>query len=81
MKIFAEAEKLILREIIPADAGGFFELDSDPEVHRYLGNNRVKNGDQAMEVIESIRKQYEENGIRRCVIIDRITNDFISWTG
>jgi len=32
MKIFAETERLILREILPTDIDGMFELHSDPEV-------------------------------------------------
>lgn len=43
MKIFAETERLILREILPTDVDGFFELDSDPEVHLYQGNKPVTN--------------------------------------
>ena len=41
MNIFVETERLILREILPTDVEGLFELDSDPEVHRYLGNKPV----------------------------------------
>ena len=41
MKIFAETERLILRELTPADDTGMFELDSDPEVHQYLGNSPI----------------------------------------
>ncbi len=33
MKIFAETERLISREILPSDLDGMFELDSDPQVH------------------------------------------------
>lgn len=35
MKVFAETERLILRELVPEDVNGMFELDSDPDVHRY----------------------------------------------
>ena len=38
-----ETERLILREILHSDADAMFELDSDPEVHRYLGNEKMKN--------------------------------------
>lgn len=81
MKIFAETERLILREILPTDVDGMFELDSDPEVHKYLGNKPVTNKDQIVEVISFIRQQYIDNGIGRWAIIDRKTNEFIGWTG
>jgi len=43
MKKNVETERFYLREILPTDVDGFFELDSDEDVHRYLGNNPVKN--------------------------------------
>ncbi|MFD2555533.1 GNAT family N-acetyltransferase [Sphingobacterium tabacisoli] len=81
MKIYVETERLILREILPTDIEGFFELDSDPEVHRYLGNTPVKSKEQIVEVINLIRQQYIDNGIGRWAIIDKANNDFIGWAG
>jgi [ribosomal protein S5]-alanine N-acetyltransferase len=51
MKIFAETERLILREILPMDVDGLFELDSDPEVHRYSGNNPITHKGQTVDII------------------------------
>jgi len=42
MNIYVETERLILREILPIDVEGMFELDSNPIVHKYLGNKPVK---------------------------------------
>lgn len=81
MKIFVETDRFILREILPTDVDGFFELDADPEVHRYLGNEPVTHKSQIVEVIDFIRQQYIDNGIGRWAIIDKNTNDFIGWTG
>ncbi|MHC5310384.1 GNAT family N-acetyltransferase [Myroides sp. LJL116] len=81
MKIIAETKRLILREITLNDKQGMFELDSDPDVHKYLGNNPVKDLEQTIEVIHFIRQQYTDNGIGRWAIIDKKTNDFIGWTG
>ncbi|MEO6820418.1 MAG: GNAT family N-acetyltransferase [Ginsengibacter sp.] len=81
MEGFAETERFILREILPTDVDGLFELDADPEVHIYLGNNPVKNKGQIVEVIGSIRQQYIDNGIGRWAIIDKKTKDFIGWSG
>ena len=36
-----ETERLILRPVVDADVDGMFELDSNPEVHKYLGNNPI----------------------------------------
>lgn len=79
--VFAETERLILREILPTDVEGMFELDSDPEVHRYLGNNPVNSKEQIAEVIRFVRQQYLNNGIGRWAIIDKYTEDFWGWAG
>ncbi|MFC3562615.1 GNAT family N-acetyltransferase [Pedobacter jamesrossensis] len=81
MKIFAETERFILRELLLTDVDGFFELDTNPEVHKYLGNKPVKNKDQIIDNINFIRTQYLSNGIGRWAIIDKKSNEFIGWTG
>ncbi len=81
MKLFAETERLILRELVATDAEGLFAVDSDPEVHTYLGNNPVKSIGQIKDVIQFIRNQYIENGIGRWAIIEKTTNTFIGWAG
>lgn len=81
MNIYIETERLMLREILPTDVDGMFELDSDPEVHRYLGNNPVKDKRQTMDVIEFIRQQYVEFGIGRWAVIEKQTNNFMGWSG
>lgn len=81
MKIIVETERFILRELLPTDIDGMFELDSDPKVHRYLGNKPVTNKEQIVDVINFIRQQYIDNGIGRWAIIDKKTNDFIGWSG
>jgi len=81
MKIFLETERLILREMLLTDAEGMYALDSDPEVHRYLGNRPVKDMAQIIEVIKFVRQQYVENGIGRWAILDRETQEFVGWAG
>ncbi len=72
---------MILREILPTDIEGMFELDSDREVHRYLGNNPVKTMEEIEDGINFIRQQYVDNGIGRWAIIYKETNDFVGWAG
>lgn len=81
MQIFSSTPRLVLREILPSDVEGMYELDSDPEVHRYLRNKPVQNKEQVAEVIEFIRKQYVENGIGRWAVVEKETNNFVGWTG
>lgn len=81
MKICAETERLILRELIPDDAEGMFELNNDPDVHRYLGNKPVTSVEQSIAEIEFIRKQYVEKGIGRWAVIEKTSGNFLGWSG
>lgn len=81
MKIYVETDRLILRELVPGDENGIFELDSDPEVHRYLGNHPITHIGQARDIIQLVRKQYTDNGIGRWAIIEKNTQSFVGWTG
>ena len=81
MKVHIETDRFIIRELEEYDAEGIFELDSDPEVHEFLGKKPIKTIDEAYKVIDFIRKQYVSNGIGRWAIIDKKTEDFIGWTG
>ena len=76
-----ETERLILRELLPADDEGMFELDSDPEVHLYLGNQPVKSIEEARAIIQSVRQQYIDNGIGRWAVIEKSSGNFVGWTG
>jgi ribosomal-protein-alanine N-acetyltransferase len=81
MKSYIETERLILREMIASDDEGMFELDSNPEVHRFLGNKPVKHIDESRLYIENLRQQYADNGIGRWAVILKETNEFIGWSG
>ena len=81
MKIYIETERLILREMLPSDAKGMFELDSNPIVHKYLGNNPVKTIEESQEMINNVRKQYINQGIGRWTAIEKSSGDFIGWSG
>lgn len=81
MNHYIETERFILREILPIDAERMFELDSDPEVHQYLGNKPVTSIHEINDAIVFIRQQYIDNGIGRWAIIDKETNNFVGWCG
>ncbi len=67
--------------MLPTDLEGMFEMDSNPNVHKYLGRNPVKTKEDSRKIIESIRQQYVEKGIGRWVMEDKKTGKFIGWTG
>jgi len=76
-----ETERFLLRKLELSDAEGMFQLDSDPEVHKYLGRNPIESREEAIQMIEFIQKQYEDFGTGRVAIINKETKEFIGWTG
>jgi ribosomal-protein-alanine N-acetyltransferase len=81
MNINIETNRLILRPFLDSDAQGIFEMDSDPEVHTYLGNNPITTMAQAEEVVAFIRGQYEPLGTGRLAMIEKNSGNFVGWTG
>ena len=81
MKIYAETDRLILREMLPKDADGMFEMDSDPLVHKYLGNKPIKTKAESEKMITYVRDQYINQGVGRWSVIEKTTGDFMGWSG
>ena len=81
MTFHIETKRLILRELRITDLEGMFELDSDPEVHKYLGNKPVKNRTASEKILENVLNQYKERGIGRWAVINKSTNEFMGWSG
>jgi [ribosomal protein S5]-alanine N-acetyltransferase len=81
MRFHIETKRLILRELQINDLKAWFEMDSDPAVHKYLGNQPVKKMDQIETAFISIQQQYVENGIGRWATIEKSSGNFIGWSG
>lgn len=81
MKNPIETERLLLREVVFSDVDGMFELDSNPNVHTYLGNKPVTTIEQSREYIEFLQQQYKDFGTGRWAVILKETNEFIGWSG
>jgi len=81
MRFNIETERLLLRDLRLTDLEGMFELDSNSEVHRFLGNKPVKTISESQKIIESVLIQYQERGIGRWAAIEKATGAFIGWSG
>ncbi len=81
MKFHIDTERLILRELQVGDLHDWFEMDSNPEVHKYLGNQPVKNIEHIENAFLSIQQQYAENGIGRWAVIEKSSGNFVGWSG
>ena len=83
MHVFLETDRLLLRRFTHADVDDLVELDSDPEVMRFLTNGRptprvvIKR-----DTLPGIMSGYERlRGLGRMATIDRSTNAFLGWIG
>lgn len=76
-----ESERFYMRCITLDDVQDFYEIDSDPEVHKFLGNEPVDSVEKSEVMVKDVLKQYEVFGIGRSAIIDKSNGDFIGWTG
>lgn len=76
-----ETKHLILRHLSLSDVHGIFELDSNPTVHKYLGNKPIATIEEAEKNIKSNIRQHKERGIARWAAIEKSSGDFIGWSG
>lgn len=75
-----ETERFILRPFLETDVQDIFELDSDLDVHRYLGYP-TKSMEEAQATVAYVQNQYKKDGLGRWAVIDKKTNEFIGWSG
>ncbi len=64
-----------------SDAPGMYLMDSDPEVHKYVGKKPVSTEQQIEDVIAMVQRQYTDFGIGRWAVIDKASGEFAGWTG
>ncbi|MFH6946524.1 GNAT family N-acetyltransferase [Flavobacterium sp. FlaQc-50] len=76
-----ETDRLILREVISADAEGMFELDSNPNVHLFVGKKPVTTIEESIAYIENLQQQYKTFGTGRWAVVLKETNEFLGWSG
>lgn len=81
MKVLFETERTLIRQIDPEDAIGMFSMDSNPNVHKFIGNSPLTSIEESRKVIDMIRKQYDDFGIARWAMLDKYTEDFMGWIG
>lgn len=81
MQYRIETPRLILRAMRDDDAAGMFDLDSRPEVLKYLGSPPFTDIEQSRALIRFVQRQYEENGIGRFAVEWKATGEFVGWAG
>ncbi len=81
MKIHIETDRLIMRDITDKDVHGMYAMDSDAEVHTFLGNKPIATLEEAQKMVDAIKLQYIQNGIGRWAVVEKKSGNFIGWSG
>ena len=81
MQIILQTPRLILRQITIYDAPLILELNSDPEIVKYVHEPTLKTVEQAEEIIANIILPQYKNNLGRWAIITKDNNDFIGGCG
>jgi RimJ/RimL family protein N-acetyltransferase len=81
MEILLETERLILRHLTEDDLDNLVELDSDPEVMRYLSGGPATSRDVIeREILPRCLRSYERSpGLGAGAAIEKATGDFLGW--
>jgi RimJ/RimL family protein N-acetyltransferase len=81
MHFFLETERLLLRRFTMADADTLFDLDSDPEVMRYLNGGTPTPRDLIeSEILPRFLSYYERYiGFGYWAAIEKSTGEFLGW--
>jgi RimJ/RimL family protein N-acetyltransferase len=80
MNPILETKRLILRPLELSDVDGFFKMNDNPNVSRYL-RIPLKTRDEAEAYVQKIINEYKENDIGRFAVILKETNKFIGFSG
>ena len=80
MKVVLETKRLYLREFIPEDGLNFFNLNNDPEVIKYTGNDPFSTLEEAEKFINDY-DEYERNGFGRWAVCLKENDRFLGWCG
>ena len=81
MEIFLQTRRLIMRRFVPADAENLSELDSDPEVMRYLNGGDPTSyeviRDKTLPIFLDYYEKYDDYGY--WAVVEKSSDDFIGW--
>ncbi len=81
MEDFLETPRLLLRRFTPADVDALVELDSDPEVMRYINGGRPTPRSEIEDEIlpHFVRYHVEHAGYGFWAAVERSSGDFLGW--
>ncbi len=81
MHIILQTPRLILRQFTEADAPLILELNSDPEIVKYVHEPTLKTIEHAQEILNSIILPQYKNNLGRWAMHTKEDLEFIGWCG
>jgi len=81
MQVFLETERLALRRFTEADVDHLFDLDSDPEVMRFLSGGRLTPREVIQnDILPAFLRSYEGfAGLGVWAAIEKESKEFLGW--
>lgn len=77
---YLQSERLYLRKLHARDAPALFQLDSDPDVIRYVGGSPVVSIRQSQEAIRRVQEYYERHpGFGIFAAVEKQSWAFVGW--
>lgn len=81
MAILIETPRLVLKEMSEADAQDLFDLNNDPEVMRFTGDQSFKNINEVFDYVDNYQHIYQKHGYGRLSLFNKETNEYLGWCG
>ncbi len=81
MDIILQTPRLLLRRFTKADAPLVQQLNSNPNVLKYLDEPLLQTEEQALYILNTIILPQYSNNLGRWAIHVKTTNEFIGWCG
>ena len=81
MQIVLDTARLYVRRFTKTDVNLIMELNSDPEVLKYLHEPPIESKESALQIIQDIILPQYENNLGRWAIHKKDTHEFIGWCG
>jgi len=79
-RVVLRTARLVLRELVPADAADVFELNADPEVLRYTGDRPFASVDEARAFLVRY-DDYRVHGMGRWGACVEPDGELVGWCG
>ncbi len=80
MKHILEIQGFLLRETNEEDAEFFYELNSDPDVIKFTGNDAFTSIEEARKMLRNYQ-DYKKNGYGRWAVVEKATTEIWGWCG